>query len=115
MKEDKGKGEARSLLNELKLKTLPEVQQRLDSARKAPGSKLDSGALSQRINAARSAISAAENTLSAGKTDAALQQAQAVQRQLADLDRQISDAASAPGGGDSGDQKRGNDRGQGNN
>jgi hypothetical protein len=99
----------------LKLKTLPGVQQRLDSARKAPGTKLDSAALSQRINAARSAISAAENTLAAGKSDTALQQAQSVQKQLADLDRLISDAASASGGGDSGDQKRGNDRGQGNN
>jgi len=102
--DNKGKGEARSLLNDLKLKNLPGVQGRLESARKRPGVKLDYAALSRQLDAARSAIAAAENTLSTGKSDAALQQAQGVQRQLADLDRQISDAMASPGGVDPGDQ-----------
>jgi hypothetical protein len=102
--DNKGKGEARSLLNDLKLKNLPGVQGRLESARKRPGVKLDYAALSRQLDAARSAIAAAENTLSTGKSDAALQQAQGVQRQLADLDRHISDAMASPGGVDPGDQ-----------
>jgi hypothetical protein len=96
----------------LKLKTLPGVQGRLESARKTPGAKLDFAGMSRQIDAARAAIASAENALSAGKSDAALQQAQAVQRQLADLDQQISNA-SRSGGGDSGDHKGG--QGEGNN
>jgi len=110
--DNQGRGEARSLLNELKLKTLPGVQGRLESARKMQGVRLDFAALSRQIDAARSAIASAESTLSTGRSDAALQQAQAVQRQLADLDRQISDAMGSSGGGDSGDQRPGSPPGQ---
>jgi len=89
-KDNQGRGKARSLLNELKNKTLPDTQRKLEAARKKPGSKLDFAALSRQLEAARSAINSAENTLSSGNADAALQQAQAAQRQLQDLDRQIS-------------------------
>ena len=103
--DNKGRGEAQSLLNALKLKNLPDVQGRLDSARKA-GAKLDFAGLSRQLDSARSAIAAAESTLSVGKSDAALQQAQAVQRQLADLDRQLSDATRSSGGEGSDDQRQ---------
>ena len=89
-KDNQGRGKARSLLNELKIKTLPDVQRKLDAAKRRPGSRLDFNALSRQVESARAAITSAENTLSTGNADAALQQAQAVQRQLADLERQIS-------------------------
>ncbi len=91
-------GEAQSLLNNLKLKTLPDVQNRLESARKMRGVKLDYAALSRQLDTARSTIAGAESALSSGKSDVALQQAQAVQRQLADEDRLISDAMKSGGG-----------------
>ena len=112
VRQDQGRGEAQSLLNALKLKTLPDVQKRLESARKMPGVKLDYAAFSRRLDASRSAIAAAERALSSGKSDAALQQAQAAQRQLADLDSQISEAMKPSSGGDSGDQGQGNPPGQ---
>jgi hypothetical protein len=111
--ENRGRGEAQSLINNLKLKTAPDVQRHLESARNMPGVKLDFAALSRQLDAARNAIAAAESTLSTGKSDAALQQAQAAQRQLSDLDRQISDATrSSPGGSDD-DKRPGNSPGQG--
>jgi hypothetical protein len=111
--DNRGRGEAQSLINNLKLKTLPDVQRHLDSARSTPGAKLDYAALSRQIDAARNAIAAAESTLSTGKSDAALQQAQAVQKQLSDLDRQISAAALPSGGGGSDDKRPGDSPGQG--
>jgi hypothetical protein len=89
-KDNQGRGKARSLLNELKIKTLPDTQRKLEAARKNPGSNLDFAALSRQLEAARSAINAAENTLSSGNADAAFQQAQAAQRQLQDVDQQLS-------------------------
>jgi hypothetical protein len=111
--DNRGRGEAQSLINNLKLKTLPDVQRHLDSARNTPGAKLDYAALSRQIDAARNAIAAAESTLSTGKSDAALQQAQAVQKQLSDLDGQISAAALPSGGGGSDDKRPGDSPGQG--
>ena len=100
---DKGRGEAQSLLNNLKLKTLPSVQGHLDAARRSPGSKIDANAFSQKIElGALGNHGRGEHPVS-GKSDAALQQAQAVQRQLADLDREIADADNSGGG--QGDQQ----------
>ena len=104
-RDNQGRGEAQSLVNTLKLKSLPQVQGHLESVRKQPGAKLDFAGISRQIDSARSALAAAESSLSGGKSDAALQQAQAVQRQLADLDQQISAAAASPGGSD--DQRQG--------
>ena len=104
-KDNQGRGEAQSLVNTLKLQSLPQVQGHLESARKQPGARLDFAGISRQIDSARSALAAAESSLSAGKSDAALQQAQAVQRQLADLDQQISAAAASSGGG-SDDQRQ---------
>ena len=103
---DPGRGEAQSLLNNMKIKSLPDVQGHLESARKQPGGRLDYAGISRQLDSARSAIAAAENTLSTGKSDAALQQAQAVQQQLADLDRQISDAAKTSTGDGSDDHRQ---------
>ncbi len=88
-KDNQGRGKAQSLLNELRLKTLPAVQRKLEAARRTKGSQADFDALSRQLESARAAIASAESTLSTGNADAALQQAQNVQRQLADLDRQI--------------------------
>jgi len=96
-KDNQGRGKARSLLNDRKLKTLPAVQRKLDAARRNKGSRLDLDSLSRQLDAARSGITSAESTLSTGNADAALQQAQSIQRQLAEIDRQLGGGRAARG------------------
>ncbi len=112
-KDNQGRGQAQSLLNELKNKTLPGVQGRLESAHRSPGAKLDYGSLSSRVNSASSRLSSLQAGLNDANADQTLQEAQSIQSELSQLDQEISQAMQSGGdqpGGPPGQQRQGGNR-----
>jgi hypothetical protein len=90
---------ARNLISTLQNQTLPQVEARLDAARKNRNVTLDYNTLTRQIASARAALADAERDLQAGRTDQAMQKAQAVQKQLIDIQKIIDDATKSAGGG----------------
>ena len=83
--------DAASLIAALK-KALPDVGRKLASAKRVRGIKLDFGAVTARLGAAKTALAEADKDLSGGNFAAALQKATEAQAQLGDGEKAVSDA-----------------------
>jgi hypothetical protein len=88
---EKVKADAATLIEALK-KALPDVGRKLAAAKRVRGIKLDFGAITSKLNAAKTALAEADRDLSEGSYAAALQKASDVQAQLSDGEKSVSDA-----------------------
>jgi hypothetical protein len=88
---EKVQADAASLIAALK-KALPDVGRKLASAKRVRGIKLDFGAVTARLGAAKTALAEADKDLSGGNFAAALQKATEAQAQLGDGEKAVSDA-----------------------
>ncbi len=91
---EKAQADASTLIDALK-KALPEAQAKVAAARRVRGIKLDFGALTQQLAAARAGVADADKDLAAGDFASALQKATAVQNQLNDGEKMVADAVQA--------------------
>ncbi len=96
------------LLTNLEQRRVPDLEKRLEDARKVRGVKLDYNALKKRLQDIRKALQAAQKDLKEGKRELALQQAQSAQGQLDEVERIIAEALRQAGGaGQQGQQPAG--------
>ena len=94
---EKVQADAATLIEALK-KALPDAGRKLAAAKRVKRIKLDFGAITARLGAAKRALAEAEKDMSAGNFAEALQKATDVQAQLNDGEKAVSDAVQMASG-----------------
>ncbi len=91
---EKAQADSTTLIESLE-KALPEAAQKLASAKKIKGMKLNFGTFAKQLDEAKAALADAQRDLDAGNFASALQKATAIQSQIADGEKMIADAVAA--------------------